>query len=309
MALSSIVVSQAYVADGVLTGFAIPFPMIESDSDEVKVYVRDESVDPATVTLKTEGVDYDLSGRPDPDSFHTTVTFVAAPANGLKVFVERVLEITQTYEPTSNANVRLENIETALDRQCALIQQLNFQLQKTLYFGHTSGVSGFEVPDPVANGIFSINAAGDGVELKAIADLIAISGALAIANNLSDLASVAAALDNLGISPLSTQRKFDFIDGQAATDLTGETIDGTVYTSRVYEYEVIRGTTILSTGRVSIQYRNSTWMVVDGGYEGDAHGLSFSVTQASSVAQVKLGASSSGGGNGTIKLKSHNYAV
>lgn len=307
MALSTLVVSQSYTADGSNTDFAIPVTMIESDSDEVKVYERDESTTPATVTLKTEGVHYNLVGRPDPDSFHTTVRYVTAPASGLKVFIERSLGLTQTYDPDVNGQVNLANIETGLDRLAALIQQLNFQLQRTLYFGRTSGKSGYELPDPEGDTVLGYNSAGTAIENKTIADMVNLAGSLAIANNLSDLSNVSQALINLGIAPLTVQADHDFTDGQSATNLTGETADGTVYTSVVYEYEVIRGTTIMSTGKLALHYKNSTWGVVDGGYEGNAHGLSFSVQQTGTSAQLRLAASSSGGGDGTIKLKKHYF--
>lgn len=309
MALSTLVVSQSYTANGSNTDFAIPVTMVRSDSQEIKVYERDESVSPATVTLKTEGVHYNLVGRPDPDSFHTTVRYIVAPASGKKIFVERVLALTQDYAPGVNGAVNLDNIENALDALCAMIQQLDFKLARTLYFGRTSGKSGYELPDPVADAILGFNSDGSAIELKTVANLINLTGALAIANNLSDLSNVTVALQNLGIDPISTQREFNFTDGQTATALTGETVDGSIYTSRVYEYEVIRGTTIMSTGKLALHYKNNTWGVVDGGYEGDAHGLTFSVSQAGSVATLRLAASSSGGGNGTLKLKDHKFSA
>lgn len=309
MALSTLVVSQSYTANGVNTDFAIPVTMIENDSQEIRVIERDESVSPATETTKTEGVDYNLVGAPDPDSFDVTVRYITAPANGKKIFIERVLALTQTYAPLSNGQVNLDQIELGMDRLAALIQQLNFQLQRTLYFSRTSGKSGYQLPDPEANKVLVYNSDGTAIENKDITDLVNLAGALAIANNLSDLSNVSAALINLGISPLSTQRSFAFTDGQSATNLTGETIDGTIYSSRVIEYEVIRGSTIMSTGKVALHYKNGTWGVVDGGYEGDAHGLSFSVSQAGAVAQLRLAASSSGGGNGTLKIKSHDFEV
>lgn len=312
MSLSNTTVQGGYVSDGVVDAFSIPFQIIEDDSDEVKVYSRDESADPAVVSLLVEGLDYDLTGRPDPNSFNTTVTFRAGrlPASGVKIFIERELELKQTLDGlTANSQLYLPDHETAYDRAIALIQQLSFRIGKIPAFGNTSDVEDLEFPAPDADKILGWNADGDELENKSIADLVNLSAALAIANNLSDLSNVTAALINLGIAPLSTQNKVSFTDGQSATNVTGETFDGTVYTSVVYEYEVIRGTTIVSTGRFSLQYKNSTWGVVDGGYEGDAHGLSWSVSQVGATAQLRIAASSSGGGDGTIKLKKHYFKV
>jgi hypothetical protein len=311
MALSSSVVRQQHVADGSTVNFSIPFPLIESDSNEVKVYIRDESVTPATETLAVEGDDYELTGRPTPSDFHTTVTFDTAPASGLIIQIERELALEQTLDMLENGSYNLAQFETAWDRAMAIIQQLHFLLRRTPRFTRTAAdfLDDVDLPDPEASAVLGRNEDNDGWEWKSAADLTNAAGALAIANNLSDLSNVTAALQNLGIDPISQQREFAFTDGQSATALTGETIDGSVYSSRVIEYEVIRGTTVMATGKLSLHYKNSTWGVVDGGYEGDPHGLSFSVSQAGAVATLRLAASASGGGDGTIKIKSHDFKV
>lgn len=91
-------------------------------------------------------------------------------------------------------------------------------------------------------------------------------------------------------------------DGQSATDLTSETVDGASYSSAIYEVEILRGTTVLSNGRLALQYVNSTWRVVTGGFIAEeASGVTFSVSQTTTVAQLRA-ALDSGAGNGTIKL-------
>lgn len=310
MALSNPIVRQRYTANGSNTDFAITAGLIEVDSDEVKVYIRDESVDPATETLAVEGSDYDLDGRPTPTDFNTTVVFRTAPASGLIIQVERELDLEQTLELMANGSFNLDDFEIAWDRSMAILQQLAFQLSRSFKYARTSGLTAESIPDPEAGDVvLGRNEDNDGFEWKDVAALVNITGALAIANNLSDLSNVSSALANLGIAPLSTQVSHSFTDGQSATNLTGETADGTVYTSVVYEYEAKRGTTVMATGKLALQYKNSTWTVVDGGYEGDPHGLSFSVSQAGSTAQLRVAASSSGGGNGTLKLKKHNFSV
>jgi hypothetical protein len=91
-------------------------------------------------------------------------------------------------------------------------------------------------------------------------------------------------------------------DGQAATNLTGETVDGTVYTSAVYQVEIIRGTAYFSSGDLSLHYKNSTWELVLGGMRGDDTEVTFTVSQTGSTAQLRA-ALSSGPGSGTIKTK------
>lgn len=105
-----------------------------------------------------------------------------------------------------------------------------------------------------------------------------------------------------------TSSSYSVTDGQSATNLTGESYDGVTYSSIWFTFEVIRGTTVFANGQFSIQYRNSTWVIVQGGYFGDQHGITFSVSQTTTVAQLKA-ALTSGPGNGTIKFKKMYFAA
>lgn len=138
-----------------------------------------------------------------------------------------------------------------------------------------------------------------------IATQINAAGALAVSSNLSDLLSVPASLVNLGIAPFSYQRVYAILNGQAATNLVGETFNGLVHTSRIYEYEITQGLTIQATGSFSVHYKNGTWEMADGMGRGDAHGITFSLSQATTIGQLM--AEESGLGNATVKLKAHYF--
>lgn len=140
-----------------------------------------------------------------------------------------------------------------------------------------------------------------------IAAQINIAGSLAITANLSDVANKPTALVNLGIAPWLSRTSFAVLNNQAATNLTGETFDGTVYTTVEYCYEIVQGTTIMARGNFSVQYFNGTWTYVEGLGGGSAHGITFSLSQATTIGQLK--AAESGLGNGTIKLKKHYFFV
>ncbi len=100
-------------------------------------------------------------------------------------------------------------------------------------------------------------------------------------------------------------------DGQSATDLTGVTADSAVHSSHIYTYEIIRGTTVFSTGVFALHYRNSTWQLVMGedrmDDSADDHGVTFSLT-GTTTAQVQA-ATTSGPGAGSIKLKRKVFGV
>lgn len=165
----------------------------------------------------------------------------------------------------------------------------------------------FTLKDSLGSVIFTV----DNVQSTAaqLAGLVNVAGALAIINNLSDLNSIPIALKNLGISPYTYPTKFSVTSGQAATNLTGETVDGTVYSSVRYDFEIQQGTTIFSNGWFAIQYVNASWVLLFGESldKDGTNGVTFSLTQAGSVAQIK--AAESGLGNGTIKLKKSYFLV
>lgn len=113
------------------------------------------------------------------------------------------------------------------------------------------------------------------------------------------------------VAALETATTHAVTDGQSATDLTGVTADSSVHSSHIYTYEIIRGTTVFSTGTFALHYRNSTWYLVLGEDRSDDsaadHGVTFSLT-GTTTAQVRA-ALSSGPGSGSIKLKRRVFGV
>jgi len=279
MSLSNLTIRSLSAGDAVEVDFTIPGDIIVDDSTEVLVYVKDENVDPTTETLQVENSDYTLTGAADVNSFHTTVTFTTAPASTDKVLIIRSLPLTQTLDANANSSLSLLDHETAYDRIVAQVQQLQEQLDRSIKLPLTSSTTGLELPEPVAGKTVIWNTAADALENQS-------------ATEYFDRVTA----------------EYSVTDGQSASSLSGETFDGTVYTSAVFDYEIIRGTTVFTSGRFTLQYLNSTWRLEDGGGEGSASGVTFSVTQSTTIAQLKA-ALDVGAGNGTIKLKRHYYAV
>lgn len=90
--------------------------------------------------------------------------------------------------------------------------------------------------------------------------------------------------------------------GQSATNLAAITMNTLLYSSRVWEYEIIRGTTIYANGRVAIQNVNGTPRAVETpAMSEEAHGVTFSASAIVSNS-TNLMAAVSAGSNGTIKL-------
>jgi hypothetical protein len=111
---------------------------------------------------------------------------------------------------------------------------------------------------------------------------------------------------------LFNQTRHIVTEGQAFTNLLNITIDSAVHSSGIYEYEMIRGTTVFTTGKFSLHYRLATWYLVTWSDNFDAgsiaSGMSFNMT-GTTVAQLQVAIAADGGGNGTLKIKSHKFNV
>lgn len=104
-----------------------------------------------------------------------------------------------------------------------------------------------------------------------------------------------------------TSTSHSVTNGQSATDLSGESFNGSNYTTVQFFAEIIRGTTVVVFGMFSLHYKNGTWNVQLGGFTG-IHGVTFTVSQTGTSGQLRA-ALNSGAGDGTIKLKKIYFAA
>lgn len=94
--------------------------------------------------------------------------------------------------------------------------------------------------------------------------------------------------------------------------LSGATADSTTYSSVLYDCEIIRGATptIIANGQVAMQCLNGTWRVSTGIFmAGEAHGVTFGVTQSGTVGQLVVSTTASPAGLGTLKLSARRVPV
>jgi hypothetical protein len=129
---------------------------------------------------------------------------------------------------------------------------------------------------------------------------------LATAKGYTKSAGTYSVTGTLNLGGFSESGPFNFLNSQIATNLTGETADSAVYSSVVYEFQAIRGTTVFVNGRFALQYLNSAWRIVEGEYLGEPHGLTFSLS-GTTTAQLRL--ASDGSGSGSIKFKKILYTI
>ena len=199
MSLSARTIKIDYPANGTRTTFALPDVPIVDDSAEVKVYYRDESVYPATVTLQTEGAlnDYQLSGAPDNDSFHVNVVFNSAPAGdgtNQHVIIALVQPFTQAldYNGNNSAGVRPTVLEQQLDVVTGLCQQLEEQLTRVPKMDITERLTeaALALPGPNTGTVGVVGWGTDGtLAIFTIGELELIAAGAPLLNDLTDVSA------------------------------------------------------------------------------------------------------------------------
>lgn len=194
---------------------------------------------------------------------------------------------TQPFEFKDKASFTLTRFENALDFLGGAIQRLAYLVSGAVRLNDATDPTDFDTTLPISltpGTLLAINAAGDGFELVSAAEILG----------------------------LSEQSAFAIVQGQVATDLLDMLVDSASFTSRVFEYEIVRGSNVFSTGRFALHYRNAVWYLVMSGDDRDdsssAHGVTFSLT-GTTVAQVRAAVASDGEGDGSIKLKFYSFSV
>ena len=148
MSFSDVDVKESHACNGVQTDFIINFDF--TNNTEIKVYVRDESEDLPTETLKVLTTDYTLIGGPPV----TTVRFNSAPADGLIVTLIRQNPITQSASYAVAGPFPNSTTEEALDKLTRLVQEVDEKVARAHKLQKTSTEVGLDLPDVgVANGL------------------------------------------------------------------------------------------------------------------------------------------------------------
>ncbi|MHA2067845.1 MAG: hypothetical protein ACXABY_26070 [Candidatus Thorarchaeota archaeon] len=285
MAVSNLVTQQIYTGDDVTTAFAIPFDFdLEA---EIRVVLRDESGTTAIETVQTLGVDYTLSGGPPV----TTVDMTTAPTSTDKLLVIRQSAKTQPTDLLETSTLPAETIESSLDHAIFLLQEVCQKLNRAPLLAESTPTSGIVLPEPAATQFLAWNAAGTNLENQSTAptasgDLTQSSGAIA--------------------------------DGQAATAVSGWTLDAADFTSAIYAVEIFRPATtdLMSSGLVMLQRVEGAWRIDNTIFStldvssGAPAGTTLTVSEAAGVAQVEAATTAEAGGlSGTIKFKRIGFTV
>lgn len=295
-------VRHTYQGNGSNTNFTIPFDIMDSDVNEVLVYVRDETVAAAPVTtLKTYGAlqDYTLSGAIPPTTpFNTTVVFNTAPTINQKVILIRLIPYTQLLNLLTSGQFDFANMNHAYDRIVAMIQLLNDMLLRAPVLGPETQITSMALPEPIAGGFIGFDSTG---KFLSIYSLATISGSLvATPTTLTELgyvhgvtSPIQAQLNLLFTAPIETQ--FTLANNQsAASSVTGLLLANATNRAVVVDYTIERRSSnqgYRQIGSLVCMYDAflSTWSIEDnvkGGASGLTTGVTFSITSTGQIQYV-----------------------
>lgn len=191
-----------YSGNGVTVAFSFPHFLIQKA--DMLVYSYDTAT--GLVTLYTHITHYTIAGTAAADGTYPSgviVTMLVAPATGIKLVLVRAPDFLQAVHWVDADPDPSAVKELAFDKLTLEVQRLKDQMART--FQLPDGFAG--TFDPileegliVADYIFVVNAAGDGVTI-ASSDVVVASaaGLLAAANNLSDVADKPTSRINLGV--------------------------------------------------------------------------------------------------------------
>lgn len=248
--------------------------------------------------------------------------------------IRRVRSLKQETSIRNQGSFHPEIYEDALDHLVMVDQQQQEEIDRAVKLPETISTSDFDPSLPAnivgASGkVIVTTEDGDGFELgpsveeiqaaegyaeaAEAARLEAEAAEAAAANAVTDAQTAQAAAEAAQAAAEAAQEaaedaassswlpyvEHSITAGQSATALAGETWDAEDYTSVVYDFEIIRGTTINANGTFVAQLQNGSWRVKLGAYMGDIHGVTFSLTGTTTQ---QLNAAVNAGSNGTIKL-------
>lgn len=305
----------AYTGNDSTNNYGYPWRI--STTSDIKVIVLNTSGVETVLTLTT---DYTVTGQIGDEANTKEITLVDDSQAWLtggnlkqdyKLYILLYPSLKQETSIRNQGAFNASTHEDTFDIEAQKVLRIQDELDRCLKFPVSLPSSIIDPTLPTdsadnASYIIIINSTNDGIDVVPASDVVSLTGALAVANNLNDLNSVAGALVNLGIAPLSTPTTTTIDNSMSATTISGYSFSSSSYQWVVIEFFITRNSgAICGSGRVEMHYDGSAWDVLETEYNFDSskasyHGLTWSVS--SDEFQV----ASDGSGTGNLITKVHS---
>lgn len=253
-----------------------PYTFKIFDESHLEVIKYDTNDDPTTLVLNT---DYTVSGVGSASGGNVVLSSNLTIHYDL--VIRRKVPLTQTTDLRNQGTYYPENVEDQLDKHAMTDLQQQFEISRSVRLPALVTPATFDpkLPADIASCelyVIRVNEDGDGLELvnpsDIMADVVVSSGSFVISDN-----------------------------NAVATAITDMTVDAADYSSAKFWCEYTRSTTYMGYVAIHLFRKNGTWVLHEAPSVGDAHGLTFSVTESGGIAQVKY--TSDNTGAGTFKFK------
>jgi hypothetical protein len=252
-----------------------------------------------------------------------TVTLQANLTNNYKLYLILANdEPTQPNKYRGQSDFSLRSFEKALDRIGGAVQRAIFLGLRSMRLDETIDLDNFDPKLPVtlvgmANRTIMTNSNGDGLSVGPssadVANAQTYAEAAAEAQTAAETAQTAAesAQTAAEAAQAAAEDLFEYkphsVTQSTTNTLTGRTLDTSTHSSKIWDVEIIRGTTVIANGRAGIQVLNGTPRAVASGFIAEEpHGVTFDVTNTSGTVWTLQAILDTGAGDGTIKLSPRN---
>ena len=214
MTISTTIIKNSYAGNASTTAFTYGFK-ISADS-EMEVIIRSAA---GGETVKTISTHYNVSGAGNAGGGTVTFTGGNTPASGETVILRRNTALTQTLDLIENDNLPANSIESGFDKNLALIQELQEELDRSIKISRTNTMTSTEFTVAAADRASKILAFDSSGEISVTQELGTYKG--------TDATTTTEAYNTRDLVKSTTAGQLNNVYICVATSVVGDTLTDT----------------------------------------------------------------------------------